>query len=77
MSKSQKIVVVVLVLMAIVAVGIGGTIYGKSLNQQTVIHVEQVFADVNNDGILDLILTGDVILNTGQQNLAVSQLSNP
>lgn len=77
MSKSQKIVVVVLVLMAIVVVGVGGTIYGKSLNQQTVTHIEQVFADVNDDGILDLILTGDVILNTGQQNLAVSQLSNP
>jgi|GEM_PF-5692291 len=76
MSKSQKVVIVIIVVMAVIGAGVIGLSYGRSLNQQTVTHVEQVFADVNGDGTLDLILKGDVIINTGQSNLATSQLSN-
>jgi len=41
--------------------------------------IENVFADVNGDGTLDLIVSGNVIYNGGgtSQNLPVSQLSKP
>lgn len=78
MSKGQKGVIVVLVIMALIGVGIGGAYLGQlSVDQPVITHVEQVFVDIDGDGKLDLVLKADVVLNTGNQNLAVSQLSNP
>ena len=37
-------------------------------NQPDIIKVENIFADVNGDGVLDIIVKGDVILNTSSQN---------
>lgn len=38
--------------------------------------VNNVFVDVNADGLTDLVLTGEVILNTGNTNFPVQPTNN-
>lgn len=49
---------------------------GMSLANAQTIPISNVFADVNGDGKLDLIVNANVILNQGQENFLVSQ-KNP
>jgi len=37
------------------------------INQPEIVKVENIFADVNGDGVLDIILKGDIILNSSSQ----------
>ena len=40
------------------------------VNQPEIVKVENIFADVNGDGILDIILKGNVILNSSSSQQA-------
>lgn len=58
---------------------IGGLVCAYKLGTQSfkVEHVSNVFADVDGNGSLDLIVTGQVIFNADQSsNFLASQLSN-
>lgn len=39
-------------------------------------HVSNVFIDVNGDGMLDLLVSGDVILNNGTANFPIQPTNN-
>jgi hypothetical protein len=76
MSKFQKILVVLLVIVGLAGIGVGTNMYIQSRLDTTT--VTKVFADINGDGKLDLIVRADVIFNASdQENLSVSQLSKP
>jgi len=71
----KKFVTVLIALLFIVVIGLSIKIGMSLVDQPQVTQVEQIFADVNGDGQLDLIIKADVILNTGQENFLVSQVN--
>ena len=75
MNKLKGILIVALVVVFLAGLGVAVRMYVQSMMVTT--PVENVFADVNGDGKMDLIVRADVVYNTDPQNLAVSQLSNP
>lgn len=76
MSKFQKILIVMLVIVGLAGIGVGANMYIQSRLDTT--PIEKVFVDVDGDGSLDLILKADVIFNVNdQENLSASQLINP
>ena len=71
----KKFVTVLIALLFIAVIGLSIKIGMSLVDQPQVTQVEQIFADVNADGQLDLIIKADVILNTGQENFLVSQVN--
>ena len=71
----KKFVTVLIALLFITVIGLSIKIGMSLVDQPQVTQVEQIFADVNGDGQLDLIIKADVILNTGQENFLVSQVN--
>ena len=53
--------------MLVIASMAGVQIYKNA--QPTIVAVENTFADVNGDGVLDVIVSGKVIINEAQPNL--------
>lgn len=72
MSPKRFIVVLIGVLLT---VGVFFAVNGCSpIVEKTAI--QNIFVDVNGDGMTDLILTGEVILNNGSTNFPVQPTSN-
>ena len=71
----KKFVTVLIALLFIAVIGLSIKIGMSLVDQPQVTQVEQIFADVNGDGELDLIIKADVILNTGQENFLVSRVN--
>ena len=45
-------------------------VYGMyNANKPKIVNIENTFADVNGDGVLDIIVSGKVIINEAQSNL--------
>jgi len=71
----KKFVTVLIALLLIAVIGLSIKIGMSLVDKPQVTQVEQIFADVNGDGELDLIIKADVILNTGQENFLVSRVN--
>ena len=71
----KKFVTVLIALLLIAVSGLSIKIGMSLVDKPQVTQVEQIFADVNGDGELDLIIKADVILNTGQENFLVSRVN--
>lgn len=72
MEKNGKTVTLLLIGFAIVLAL--GVFAGTSLMQnQEVVHVQNIFSDINGDGQTDLILEADVILNVNSLDFQSSQ----
>lgn len=67
----MKVLVIIFVILAAVIAFVAA----QALGPQTT-PVTYVFTDINNDGNVDLIVTGKVIYNAEPQNLPVSQTSS-
>jgi hypothetical protein len=64
-TKSSKVMFIIISVLIVVIALFG---YQFSLSNIQSKKIENVFVDVNGDGLSDLILRGEVIINTGQPN---------
>lgn len=74
LKLSQKLVILgyFMVVFVIGGLVLWGT-YNKKLassKETASTRIENVFVDVNGDGFVDLIVLGDVIFNTGNQDMS-------
>jgi len=62
-----------ILIVLLLAVAVASYAMGQKATSFPVTHISQIFADVNGDGKMDLILNADVIINNGQVSFPVSQ----
>ena len=67
-TKSNKGVLIVVFFIFVALVGFTAFQMGLYNSQSNITQIQNVFADVNGDGKLDLIVNGDIIFNTEQAN---------
>jgi hypothetical protein len=67
-KNNTGIKVMLFIILVGLFVGMGFYIGQGSVDTPNIVNVENVFADVNGDGLPDLIVKGSVILNTEQTN---------
>jgi hypothetical protein len=75
----NKKVIVVLIAFLFLGALVSAFIFGQyisNLNSPKIVQVHEVFSDINGDGKPDLIVYGEVIMNTGQANFPSSQANN-